>query len=83
VWREKTALYTAKGLIEAPQVARSDETTLMGNDWIKNPTNQVSRAPGGFLAFWRGELVYDADGAPRLFPTESAAWAYLSEREAR
>jgi len=54
----------------------------MADDWIKNPTNQVSRYPGGFIVQWRGALVYNTNGRPMVFSTEHDARAYLGERDA-
>ena len=52
------------------------------SDWIKNPTNQVSRADGKFIAQWRGQVVYAPDRTPRYFDTEQDAWAFLARCDA-
>ena len=51
-------------------------------DEIKNPSNNVDRSANGtFLAFWRGQMVYEK-GRVKRFETESEAWEFLSRCDA-
>ena len=51
-------------------------------DEIKNPDNRVDRsANGGFIAFWRGQVVYE-NGRVKKFETEHDAREYLTRCDA-
>jgi hypothetical protein len=50
----------------------------MMTDEIKNLSNRVDRSPsGGFIAFWRGKVVY-GNGRVKKCETEHDAWNYLA-----
>jgi hypothetical protein len=47
-------------------------------DEIKNSNNRVDHSfRGGFMAFWRGKVVYE-NGRVKKFETEPDAWDYLA-----
>ena len=51
-------------------------------DEIKNPSNSVDRSANGtFLAFGRGQMVYEK-GRVKRFETESEAWKFLGRCDA-
>ena len=51
-------------------------------DEIKNPNNRVDRsANGGFIAIWRGQVVYE-NGRVKKFATERDAGNYLTRCDA-
>jgi hypothetical protein len=60
---------------------RLGETGIM-TDEIKNPSNRVDQsANGGFIAFWRGQVVYQ-NGRVKKFETEGNAREYLTRCDA-
>ena len=51
-------------------------------DEIERPNNRVDRsANGGFIAFWRGQVVYE-NGRVKKFETEPDARQYLTRCDA-
>jgi hypothetical protein len=50
-------------------------------DDIKNPNNRVDLAFNGrgYVAFWRGQLVYTSDGKAQHFDTERDARIFLRQ----
>jgi hypothetical protein len=47
-------------------------------DVIMNSSNRVDRSANGtFLAFWRGQVVYE-NGRVKRFETENMAWEFLA-----
>jgi hypothetical protein len=47
-------------------------------DETKIQSSRVDRsAKGGFIAFWRGQVVYE-NGRVKKFETERDAWEYLT-----
>jgi hypothetical protein len=52
------------------------------SDKIEDTNNRVDRSSGGgFIAFWKGSIVYE-NGRVKRFETKSEAWEYLARWDA-